>query len=117
MEINIDNIILNIKNVIQKFLLENGGLRNGYDTWVSWNFARNIHSPLTWKTPNKDITLREQEEKAGYLEKQITKICLDGGLFVEVGGHLSIKYQYIEDGCFDTIIEIVTNPVVRHLWH
>lgn len=114
---DIDEILFDIRKVIQDFLVDNGGLSNGYDTWIKGCIRKNEYASFQWKTPNDNITIKEVKCKGRDLEKQVRGICLDGGIFDgNVIQEVSVESIYEGDGCFKTIAEVIYRSKEMRIW-
>jgi len=91
-----------IGNIIAKFLEENGGMPNGYDTWVSGQVSMLDHR-LSWYTPEagRDLPVNLFDRKALHLARSIRAQLKDSGY-----DQVLFEKKHIEHGCFDVRIKL-----------
>lgn len=98
------NIILDhVSKIIKRFLKENGGYSNGYNTCVTGNCQQNVHQSLNWATPTApDLTLREIKSRGYKLNDEISEYLKEQNCY----NTIYIEAIPKEHGCFDTVVAI-----------
>jgi hypothetical protein len=97
-------------NEVNKFLMEQGGLDNGYITWVQGEVLPDIHSAyLEWLTPKAEELTGIQKHKLGCdLYRNLQKIMLDNEL-----ERIKFERKHLEDGCYATTVKVIYSRRVR----
>ncbi len=91
-----DGAIIDARHIIREFLMENGGMDNGYDTWVDGE----VPGTLTWHTETSDdLTVKRARELARRLSKRLGESlrCFK----------LQLCARPIGNGCYETTIRRV----------
>lgn len=88
-----------VSKLIKEFLLKNGGLSNGYDTYIEGNTR---YPSFTWNTPSSNkLTGIEKDKLSNNLLEKIRKVIEEYNV-----EEIRIKVNYRGDGCCETILEI-----------
>jgi len=84
---------------VSKFLKENGGYANGYETWVDGDIRYNTTQYLKWRTPAfRDLTQRFMDGKGLELNEILVRILQK----YSFNDYMKISAEFIEDGCYET---------------
>ena len=98
-----ESTIERVAVVVCDFLKKNGGLSNGYATWVQGNVEISRCEILKWCTPKKsDLTGNEVQQLGLELALKIQKILKEEGI-----ERVSIRPRSSEHGCHT--IRVVTS--------
>jgi hypothetical protein len=97
-----------IHEVLATFLKENGGLHNGYSTFVEGVVAKRASTMLNWSTPICGKLSIDDHRKLG--EKIYSKI--KNILIEEDIEECEITKTHIEYGIFETKIKLVESKVL-----
>ena len=96
-------IIDNVKKIIAKFLAQNGGRSNGYETYAEGSCQKNSLHAVNWMTPKAtDLTLY-QHKSAGY------KLCDEINHYlkqINFDNQVIISKYPTEYGCYETTVSI-----------
>lgn len=104
-KMNEELILSQLESIIINFLKENGGMGNGYSTYVEGC----IHS-LNWDTPKKnDLTGHEYKDKCNELSKKLKDVIGNNAI-------CEIVAKHIEYGCFEMTIRIIKEKKIHLLF-
>jgi hypothetical protein len=105
-----DKILEEISECVNKFLMRNGGLDNGYVTWVVGEVRTDIlFGSLQWLTHKAgELTGNDKHELGCKLYDQVQKIMLEYEIEM-----VKFENKHIEDGCYYTKASIVHSRIVR----
>lgn len=94
-------IINNLKQICSDFLFEHGGMKNGYETYISGSTLKS--EGLSVRINNNDLTINELSNLSKQLHSLILKYLL------EINLDVIIRFipVHIEFGVFETKLEIV----------
>ena len=95
------------------FLKENGGLSNGFRTYVQGKVWQNTHTSLNWETPEQDnLTIKQVQNLGSILYEQILRI-----LTIYDIESVEIKRRSIgESSCYETVISPCYEKIVNLNW-
>lgn len=101
-----DELINSVRAAIKTFLISNGGMDNGYSTWVEGDVTGDTSGGcLKWSTPVIDKLTGETVRKMGReLYKKIDNIVFNKYQF---GGTIRFTKEHIEYGCCRTTIQLI----------
>ncbi len=99
---------LTVVAAIHAFLLENGGMRNGYETYVNGRARMDTVGCLDWSTRTvKELTGLEREAKGRELGAVIREILVEYGV-----EECIIRKIHKEWGCYETAVEFGFSTIV-----
>lgn len=89
--------------IINRFVAQNCGAPNGYDTYVCGEVRRGVRNCLDWRTPRQD------DLRLGYIKQQ--GMVLNDELlsvldkYPDISG-INISRVYLGDGCYRTELSV-----------
>lgn len=106
------DILNELSRICRKFLKDNGGYENGYETFIRATFRKNVHSTLEWQTPKYgDLTVNLIKSMARFLYKELEDTIQRGG-GLEEKEIIEIYTSNLGDGCYSTKIVFRKEPIV-----
>jgi|ERR1035437_5604002 hypothetical protein len=109
MKHNYNEMLSKIAETISKFLKEQGGLSNGYDTFIDSSIKYNSHQFIVFHTPQTDkLTGNELKKISSDLNDKLIKI-LNKYKYEDVVKIASIHTQH---GCYDIEVSFKTSVKV-----
>ncbi len=110
----VEKIMDLISKEVSTFLKENGGFKNGYDTYLNGKFMRHYHKAPTWSTPNcQDLTKREIAKKAMKLDNKIQEILIENSFEYDNSIIIKVESYHIEHGCYRINISTTKEKEIR----
>lgn len=105
------NEMLNqIAEAIGKFLKKEGGMNNGYETYVKGYVVSNTQHSLKFKTPETNkLTGIELEKKGSELNDKLIKILKA----YDYKGDVKIDANHMEHGCYEIEVSFKTSVTVK----
>ena len=95
-----------IADAIGKFLKKNGGMDNGYNTYVKGCISYNTHQSLNFHTPKTDdLTGHQLIEMGSGLNDKLMKILKAYDYHDDV----EIKSTHTEHGCYEMKVQLVVS--------
>lgn len=97
-----------LREVVNAFLMKQGGLSNGYSTFMEGEVRERCYSDIKWCTPKQEDLTGVQVKKLGYTcYNSLRKVAEKHGLSL-----VRITHRHVSDGCFETFVEIVISGSV-----
>ena len=95
-----NDCLLEVSRLIRDFLLCNGGLDNGYETWMEGTVCKNTHSHMVWRTPKcRDLTQGMLVDTGVIVYEAILKVI--NSYDIET---LEVSHSHVEYGCHNTSV-------------
>jgi hypothetical protein len=92
-----------------KFLKENGGMLNGFETYIEGDVAVGTYGSLEWCTPDRqNLTYKQAQEKGTDLNRRLRAV-LDNNLV----DRCMLTSRSTEHGCWLTFISITEGLEVK----
>jgi hypothetical protein len=105
-----NEMLSQIAETIGKFLKKEGGMNNGYETYVKGYVVSNTQQSLTFKTPKTNDLKGSELDKRGYeLNEKLTKILRA----YEYKGDVKISSTHMEHGCYEIEVSFKTSTIVN----
>lgn len=101
--------------IINDFLMENGGLDNGYITWAAGEVNINVRSSLSFKTPKNDERTGAENNELGYKAYSKLVECMKKHECTP-SDTLVISIEHMEHGCYRTFIHMRPERKQINLW-
>lgn len=104
----LDKAVENIKAIAEIYLKGNGGMDNGYLTYIEGRVKRHSYDPLIVETPKCGSMTRDQ---IGELGAGLTEFCckyLDGN-GIPPAYNFTFKKRYLGDGLYETDLLVTMN--------
>jgi len=108
------DLLANIAKLIGKFLLDNGGLSNGYCTYAEGSVSTNSTGTLRINVNNSNLKIKELLDLGQKLEDQIKNLIVKTFPKEEIS--IDIWKEYIEWGTYDTKIAYNVQPITVSLY-
>lgn len=105
-----NEMLSQIAETISKFLKKEGGMSNGYETYVKGYVVSNTHQSLTFKTPKtNDLRGSELDNKGSELNDKLVKILKA----YDYKGDVKIQSTHMEHGCYEIEVSFKTSTTVK----
>lgn len=110
MKQDLNEMLSQIAETISKFLKKQGGLGNGYETYVKGYVVYDTQQSLKFKTPKtNDLRGSELDDKGFELNQKLIKILKA----YDYKGDVKINATHMEHGCYQTIVSFNTSVTVK----
>lgn len=107
-----NEMLSQIAEAIAKFLKKEGGMGNGYDTYVKGTISYNSHQSLKFHTPKTDdLTGHELRQKGSDLNDKLIKFLKA----YDYHDYVEIKSTHTEHGCFDISVSLTISQRVSFI--
>lgn len=107
----LDEMLLKTANVVGTFLIKNGGLSNGFQTYASGYVCHNVSGSLKVRVNNDDLSLSSLSDMGNALESKLKDILAK----YKFKGHLQITASQRRSGTFETAVKICRKQVISLL--